>query len=204
MKNATKHADNLKSLHKRLLRDGKPEPKTAIDPLRALVLGILSFDATDAKAEGAMAIIDKEFVDLNELRVATELETIQIIGPRYPAIERRVTMFREILNAIFEKEHTLSFERLKTLAKKEARTLLKELPEMTPFIEGYTLQYGLDVAAMPVDDAMIEALVEADAIEEGTSLDDAQKFLEGHLKADEYFEFYSVVRRASTAKKLAK
>lgn len=204
MKNATKHADNLKSLHKKLLKEGKPEAKTTIEPLRALVLGILSFDASDSKAEAAMAIVDKEFVDLNELRVATELEVIQIIGPRFPGIERKAMLFREILNAIFEKEHTLSFERIKTLGKKDARVLLKELPEMTPFVEAYTLLHGLDVAAFPVDDSILESLVEADVVEEGTSLEDAQKFLEGHLKADEVFEVYSVVRRAATAKKLVK
>jgi len=204
MKNATKHADNLKSLHKKLLKEGKPEPKKAIEPLRALVLGVLSFDAPDSKAEAAMATIDKEFVDINELRVATELEVIQIIGPRYPAIERRALMFREILNAIFEKEHTLSFERMKTLGKKDVRQALKELPEMTPYVEAYTLLFGLDVAALPVDDATLETLVEADVLEEGTSLEDAQKFLESHLKADEYHEFYSVIRRAATAKKVAK
>ena len=93
MKNATKHAENLKSLMKKLAREGKPEPKQSVDPLRALVTGILSFDAPPGRPEAAMEVVDKDFVDLNELRVATELEVIEILGPKYPGIERRALMF---------------------------------------------------------------------------------------------------------------
>src|SRR6185437_11107497 len=140
--------------------------------------------------DNALAIIDREFVDLNELRVATELEAIEIIGPKYPGIEQRVVMFREILNMIFEKEHTLSLERLKALGKKDGRAFLKELPEMTPFIEAYTMLFGMDAAAAPVDQTIADLLSSADALEAETSLEDAQKFVESHLKADEMYEFF--------------
>lgn len=201
MKNATKHADNLRSLFKKLLKEGKPEPKQAVEPLRALVMGILAFDTSDSRVQQAMAIIDREFVDINELRVATELEVIEIIGPRYPQIEQRALMFREILNMIFEKEHTLSFERIRTLGKKDVRTMLKELPEMTPFVEAYTTLYGFDSTAVPVDDSILELLKESDVLEDETTHDEAQKFLEGHLKADEMYDFFAVARRAVLAKK---
>ena len=148
-----------------------------------------------------MEIVDREFVDLNELRVATELEVIEIIGPKYPAIELRALMFREILNAIFEKEHTLSFERIKTLGKKDARAALREMPDMTPFVEAYTLMFGLDSAAAPIDQWMLDLLTEAEAVEPGTSIEEAQKFVESHLKSEELYDFYALVRRAAGAKK---
>jgi len=202
MKNASKHADNLRSLFKRLLKEGKPEPRPpAIDPLRALVLGILTFDTTDARAQQAMAIVDRVFVDINELRVATELEVIEIISPRYPDMELRALMFRETLNQIFEKEHTLSLERIKTLGKKEVRAFLKELPEMTPYVEAYTMLIGLDATAVPVDATTLALLKEHDAVEDETTIEDAQKFLEAQLKADEVYDFHCVVRRALAAKK---
>src|SRR3982751_5043123 len=113
MKNATKHAEDLRSMLKRLVRDCKPEPRQPLDPLKALVRGAMSFDVPDARADEAMAVIDREFVDLNELRVATELEVQEMLGTRYPAIERRVSLLTQALNAIFEKEHTLSLDRLK-------------------------------------------------------------------------------------------
>src|SRR6476469_9890938 len=113
MKNATKHADELKSLTKRLLKEHKPEPRQPQEPLKALVRAAMSFDMPDAKADEAMRLIDREFVDLNELRVATDLEIQELLGTRYPAIERRVAMITQSLNNIFEREHTMSLDRLK-------------------------------------------------------------------------------------------
>jgi hypothetical protein len=46
--------------------------------------------------------IEKEFVDLNELRVATDLEIQELLGTRYPDIQRRVAMITQSLNNIFE------------------------------------------------------------------------------------------------------
>ncbi|HEY0007630.1 MAG TPA: hypothetical protein VGB55_02805 [Tepidisphaeraceae bacterium] len=197
MKNATKHAENLKSLHKKLLKEGKPEPMHAVDPLRAMVMGVLSSDVSDARVADAMKVIDREFVDLNELRVATELEVIDLIGAKYPDIEHRALVFREMLNAIFEKEHTLSLERIKTLNRKEMRAFLHELPEMTAYVEAYTALFGLGQTGVPVDQMTLEVLVEADAVEAGTSIEEAQKFVEAQVKGDDCYDFYAVARRAA-------
>ena len=80
MKNATKHADDLRLLFKRLLKQYQPEPKQPQDALKALVRGTMSFDVPDAKAEEAVRLINKEFVNLNELRVATDLEIQELLG----------------------------------------------------------------------------------------------------------------------------
>ncbi len=200
MKNATKHADNVRSLFKKLLKEGKPDPKQLIDPVRALVTAILNFDTTDSRAIDAWKVIDREFVDINELRVATELEVIDLIGVKYPAIEQRAVMFREALNAIFEKEHTLSLERLRALSRKDARQALRELPEVTPYVEAYTTLYGLDEGAMPVDESIRKLLVENDCLENDTSIEDAQKFLENQFKVDECYDVFFVLRRAAIKK----
>ena len=50
MKNASKHADALKSRFRKLVKDVKDEPRQSMDPLRALLVGILSFDVADADA----------------------------------------------------------------------------------------------------------------------------------------------------------
>ncbi len=197
MKNATKHADDLKSLLKRLAREGSPPEKPALDPLHALVRGAMSFDIPDARAEEAMRVIDREFVDLNELRVATDLEIQEMLGQRYPLIERRVQMITLSLNNIFEREHTLSLDRLKTIPKKEARQFLRELPDLHPFVDAYVMLIALDAPCIPVDDDMLSTLLDAGVIEEGTSLEDAQKFIEHNVKAEECYDAYACLRRAS-------
>lgn len=201
MKNATKHAEELRSLFKRLLKEHKAAvaPLQKLEPLRALVRGAMSYDVPDAKADEAMARIDKEFVDLNELRVATDLEVAELLGTRYPDIDNRVEMITRVLNAIFEKEHTLNLERLGTLGKRDVRQFLRELPELHPFVDAYVMLFSFDGACVPVDDVMLGYLGDQDVVEEGATIADAQKFVEHQIKAEECYEFYAVVRRAALA-----
>ncbi len=199
MKNATKHAEELRSLMKRLLKEHRPEPKQAQDPLQALVRGAMSFDVPDARAEEAMRHIEREFVDLNELRVATDLEIQELLGVRYPSIERRVAMITQSLNNIFEREHTLSLDRLKTISKRDARQFLRELPDIHPFVEAYVMLFAFDGHAFPVDDETLEFLREQGIVEQSTTLDEAQRFVEHAVKAEECHDLYACLRRQSQA-----
>jgi len=196
LKNATKHADDLRTLCKRLLKQYPAEPKQPHDALKALVRGAMSFDVSDAKAEEAMRMIDKEFVDLNELRVATDLEIQELLGTRYPAIEKRVAMITQSLNRIFEKEHTLSLDRLKTISRRDARQFLRELPEIHPFVEAYVMLFSFDGHAIPMDEAMVAYLKEREILEDSATIDDAQKFIEHQLKAEECYDLYAALRKA--------
>jgi endonuclease III len=204
MKNATKHAEEFRSLFKRLLRECKPEPITPLDPLPALVRGAMSYDVPDAKAEDAMKAINREFVDLNELRVATDLEIQELLGQRYPQIEKRVAMITQSLNNIFEREHTLSLDRLKTISKKDARQFLRELPEIHPFVEAYVMLFSFEGHAVPMDDEMVEVLREEEVFEPETTLEEAQRFLEHNIKADESYEVYSCLRHLAYEKRKKK
>lgn len=204
MKNATKHADDLRSLSRKLVRERKPEPKTPLEPLDALVRGAMSFDVSDSRADDAIKAIKKEFVDLNELRVATDLEIQEMLGQRYPEIERRVRMITQSLNDIFEREHTMSLNRLKEISRRDARQFLRELPEVHPFVEAYVMMMSLDGNAFPIDDAMLRHLRDAGVFDERTSLEDAQKFVEHHLKAEDLYPFYVSLRAAAMGRKKQK
>lgn len=200
MKNS-KQNDNLKAFVKKVLKESKGSEAEQIDPLRAIARAILSFDIGDARADEALAIADKEFCSLNELRVATELELEDMLGPKYPAIERRAVKLVTILNALFEKEGTLTVERIKGLGKKEIRQYFRDLPEMTPYIEAYIMMHGFDSPAIPVDGELMSLLADQDAVEEGATEGDVQKTLENLLKTEEYHAFHSGVRKLISAKK---
>ena len=199
MKNATKHADDLRSLFKRLTKDHRPEPRVAQDPLKALVRGAMSYDVPDARADEALRAIDREFVDLNELRVATELEVRELLGHKYPDIERRVRTITHALNAIFEREHTLSLERLRTVSKRGARQFLRDLPEVHPFVEAYVMLFAFDGHAVPVDEPVLAYLRDAGVLEDATGVDEAQRFAEHAVKAEESYDLYAALRRAAHA-----
>ena len=197
MKNATKHAEALKSLSKKLIKEHKPAERQPQEALWALVRGAMSYDVSDHRVEDAIKVIQKEFVDLNELRVATDLEVQEMLGSRYPAIEERVKLSTNALNAIFEKEHTLSLDRLKEVSKRDARHFLHDLPDMKPFVEAYVMLMAFDGHAFPLDSQMLALLIDEEVLEEGTTPDDAQKFVEHHLKADDMYPFYVALRAAS-------
>jgi len=57
-----------------------------MDALPALVRGAKTYDVADSKADDAIKAIEREFVDLNELRVATDLEIQELLGTRYPQL----------------------------------------------------------------------------------------------------------------------
>src|SRR5438552_11139589 len=201
MKNATKHADTLRSLHRKLTREYPANAKEAAEPLRALVRAAMSYDVSDSKAGDAMKAIEKEFVDLNELRVATDLEIQELLGVRYPQIEKRVAMITQALNNIFEREHTMNLQRLKDISRRDARNFLRELPEIHPYVEAYVMLFAFDGHCFPVDNLMLEYLVDEDILDEGTSLEDAQKFVEHHLTAEQCYVLFTALRKAVTLDK---
>ena len=198
MKNATKHAEELKSLSRKLVKEHKPGERAPQEPLWALVRGAMSYDVADDRVEQAIKVIEREFVDLNELRVATELEVQDLLGQRYPQIEERVKLITAALNGIFEKEHTLSLNRLKEVSRRDARQFLRDLPEMHPFVEAYVMLYSFDGHSFPIDNGMLAYLSEEEILEEGTNLEDAQKFVEHHIKAEECHPFFTALRAAAT------
>jgi hypothetical protein len=194
MKNAGKHADDLRALMKRLVKEYKPAERQPQEALKALVRGAMSFDVADARVDEIMRHIDTEFVDLNELRVATDLEIQEMLGAKYPDIERRVAMITQSLNNIFEREHTMSLDRLKTISKRDARQFLRELPEIHPFVEAYVMLFGFDGHSFPCDDETLEFLKGHNVVEDSTSLDECQRFVEHHLKAEECYDFFACLR----------
>lgn len=194
MKNASKHAATLKSLHKKLCRQHKAGDRPEIDPLRALVLGVLREDCDDGKAERALAALDAEFVDINELRVATELELSSLIGEDYPRGIDRSLRLREILMSVFDAEGRLSIARVAAMNKKEQRAVLHRIPTMSPFVEGHAALLGFGQAAVPVDERMREYLEGQGVIEPESTLDEVQRFLETNLRSEECWPFFFACR----------
>ena len=195
MKNASKHADVLRSICRKLVKEHRPAPRQPAEPLPALVRGAMSFDVSDTKADDAMRAVEREFVDLNELRVATELEVQELLGQRYPRIEERVSIITTALNNIFEREHTMNLERLKTISKRDARQFLREIPNMHPFVEAYTMLFAFDGHSFPIDDETLAYLAEEGVLEPGTTLEEAQRFVEHNLKAEECYDLYASLRQ---------
>ena len=192
MKNAGKHAEELKVLCKKLVKE-KPE-RPDMEPLKAIVRGTLSMDADDMLVDEALEKINVEFVDLNELRVATELEVVDLLGEEHPKIDEKATIIRATMHGIFDREQTMKFERIIELKKAEIRQFFRDLETMPPFVEAFVALHAFDISAFPIDESTLDYLIDSDVIEESASMEEAQAFLEGHIKSDDMYGTYLAIR----------
>jgi endonuclease III len=192
MKNASKHAETLKALLRKIAKDKSERPE--IDPIRAVVRGVLAMDADDATVDDALTRLDAEFVDLNEFRVATELEVADILGEHIPRIDEKAAALRTTLHAIFDAEQTMKLDRLRDMKKAEIRQYLKDLGSLPPFAEAFVAVTAFDIAAFPVDESIHDYLIDEEIVEPDATLEETQNFLESYIKADDIYGAFLAIR----------
>jgi hypothetical protein len=193
MKNAGKHADTLKTLVKKLSKDGKTRERPKLDPIRAIVYASLLSGASWKRVDEALKKFDEEFVDFNELRVATELEVIDLVGEEHPGIEDKAATLRNVLHGIFDRENSYKLDRLAELKKAELRDYVRGLPMINAFVEGFVTLTAFEHNAFPVDDEMLGYLVDEECVDPEATLEEAQAFLEQNIKGDELWDAFCFV-----------
>ena len=67
----------------------------------------------------AMAAIQKEFVDYNELRVAPEKDILECVGKEHPQCRSKVVVLHSVLNGVYERSNCLSAEYMTEMSKRE-------------------------------------------------------------------------------------
>lgn len=190
MKNAGKHADTLKTLLKKLSKDGKSRERPKLDPIRAIVYASLLSGASWKRVDEAIKKFEDEFVDFNELRVATELEVIDLVGEELPGIEDKAAIMRNVLHGIFDRENSYKLDRLGELKKAELRDYLRGLPMINPFVEAFVTLAAFEHNAFPVDEEMHGYLVDEECVDPDSTLDEAQTFLEQNVKGDDIWDAF--------------
>jgi hypothetical protein len=190
MKNAGKHADTLKSLLKKLSKDGKSRERPKLDPIRAIVYASLLSGASWKRVDEAIKKFEDEFVDFNELRVATELEVIDLVGEELPGIEDKAAIMRNVLHGIFDRENSYKLDRLGELKKAELRDYLRGLPMINAFVEAFVTLAAFEHNAFPVDEEMHGYLVDEECVDPDSTLDEAQSFLEQNVKGDDIWDAF--------------
>ncbi len=59
------------------------------------------------------------------------------------------------------------------------------------------MMFAFEGNAFPIDKEMMDYLREEGVIDEETTIEEAQKFVENHIKGEEIYDFYWVLRRAA-------
>ena len=201
MKNATKHATALKALVTKLTKTDKVD-RPSLDPLAAMVLGTLREGANEKSATNAMAMLEDEFVDLNELRVGTTLELEDMLEPLYDDAGERAAALSHALAAVFDHEGRLSLDRIANLSKREQRPALRTVAEaaggaISPYVEAHVALVSFGIGVVPLDTPTLDYLKEAKALDADADLAESQKFVEQNVKLDDAYAFLLALRDAA-------
>ena len=189
MKNATEFTKRFKTFRRKM-------PSTDIATSKhgatgEVIYSYLLWNATTKQAKTAYKKLINASVDLNEIRVNVVSETIVLIGANYPQAFERAKRLRSVLNAIYLREHSLEVSSLDGAGKREIREYYETLNGITPFVcnRVIALQYG--VAAMPVDDRTLAALITNNLIHEDADIEETISWLGRQVKADEVCDVHA-------------
>jgi hypothetical protein len=205
MKNASQHAQTLKSLVKTLAGTYEAVQRPETDALRAVVLGALRENAPEPPVASAIEALDAEYVDLNEVRVATELELAELLEPAYAAdAHERAERIKGALAAVFDVEGRLGLDRISELGKREQRPALRKIVDnggglFTPYIEAHVALVAYGIGTVPLDDTTRQYLVDQNVLDPDADLADAQRFIEQNLKVDDCWNFFAACRSEAFA-----
>ena len=194
MKNAKTYEKKIKKLL------GSPRKKRLgpvgdIDQtLPILIEAILEEDSTTRKAKRTLAVLTKEFVDFNELRVSPTKEILDCIGAKYPQGSRKSHMIREVLSGIYRHTSTTSLEYITGRPKRERRRCLLELG-LSPYAAALVMLRILGAHAVPVDQTLVDCLEMSEHIHPGSDLDTVRSFLERIVGPNDGLAAHAALRR---------
>ncbi len=175
MKDSARYASKIKTVLGGA-RDGTPPED--MDRLRLMLVAILEENATEKQAAAAVAAIEEEFVDFNELRVSPPKDIMDCVGDDYPGIRAKAENMAVALNAAFEHGNTLSLDYLLKKPKREVRKALAEQLHLGLYAEGVVTLLGFGGHAIPVDQLLLDGLKLEELIHPDSDLPDLQGFLE--------------------------
>ena len=144
-------------IHKVLKKHYKPvAPNMQLPLMQQLLYGCCLENASATAADKALAALESDYYDWNEVRVstATELsESMHMLPDPLGAGNRA----RQILQSVFETNYSFDIEQLKKENIGAAVKKLQKLKGVTPFTVAYVTQMTLSGHSIPVGSGALEA-----------------------------------------------
>ena len=182
MKNGTVYAKRLKRVYAEIKsRTNVPAIGEATNPLRQLVLSVLSQETSLGNARKAFAALLDVMVDVNEVRVSSPREIADIIEPYIPKSRACAARLGVVLNAVYHSENNVRLDALHSIGKREAKHRLEELDGVEPYDVASVMLWSLGGHAIPVNAKLLAALRKDDLVDLNTPVAEVQSFLERHI-----------------------
>jgi len=170
-----------------------PEAPTR-DPLHEFMYSCLRYDSVERNADLSLQRWLDMALDENENRTFQEEHSAATIGKTYPGVEERALRIKRSLQEVFMREPKLSLESAMGLPKREGRKYLETLEGMHPFVSARVTLLVLGGHSFPVDQRMLDLLIEEGVFEEDTALAEAIASMERMIRASDAVSAYLLLQ----------
>ncbi len=196
---AANRATRIGKLHSLLKKAYKPTIVSDNRPLiEHLLYACLLENSPYELADEALARLEQEYFDWNEVRVTTITELSEVLG-RLPDPASAALRLKKNLHSLFESVYSFDLEELKKQNLGKALQRFERLPAMTPFVLAYITQHGLGGHAIPLDSAALRYFWLADIINENELKTGRVTGLERAIPKNKGSEFASLLHQAAVA-----
>jgi len=179
------HHDLIKVCEALEERYGRRKASKTADFIEALVYQILEVGVPEKNAREALKRIRDEYVDWNDMRVATVREIEDILGTKYYRVREKAEDFRHLLADLYTAFRKMD---LTPLLNAEGIETLRALPETTLIRKDMVeraLLLVLDVKVFPCDDDQFKLLKFLNGVPKQLTYQQGVKKVEETLDADE-------------------
>ncbi len=159
-------------------RYGRRKPQTYEDVIEALVQQILELGVPERAARDATKRLRDEFIDWNDMRVATIREIEDVLGVRYPKVREKAEDLRHLLADLYT-----AFRRMdiREALMGDGIETLRALPETSNIRRDFvdrSLLLALGLKVFPCDEEQLRLLKFLGGAPKAWTLQQAQKRIE--------------------------
>jgi len=204
LKEGTLYAGRVKKVFAKLRQSaGETAIPESDDPVLRLAVAILGIECGDSEADLAIKRLLTTMVDWNEVRVSSVEQVLKAMGDRIPQGPERAQQLINALQAIYEREHRISLDRLRNIGRREAHDYLLGLDGVDDYGAASVMLWSFGGHAIPVSDPLLRSLRDAELVHPAATRAEIQAFLERNVNAAQAKEFCLVMRSFSGHKKSA-
>ena len=180
----------VKHAYKSFLRTyGKPRKYKVLEPFHQLVACVLAHRSDEAAAQQGLDLLEKEFVDWNELRAAS-VEDLSEVLARAGIDSAAAMTLKGVLEAVFNRHFAMNLNLLEGVKHEEARRLMTEMESIPEQIISSTLLLTYRNLPVPVDEDIARVIRRLGAVKPAAALSSVDRLLRGLIARSESYTFF--------------
>jgi len=183
----------LDRLKRRKLKKKTVRSHSAMDVLVEAVLNRAGME--DPKR--VIAGLQSEFVDWNEVRVATLQEILDAVGLDPKKHGRPISKLQTVLISLFNASNRVDISSFSDMQPEGIIQILSCIKDLSPSMEAKVLLYGFGIHAFPAEQGIIDLLIDKDILPKRCTEEKARKVIEGLLEPKQYRSVYELLAAAA-------